>query len=77
MPARWVFSLQEEAACFAGGQGDSVVLYASEAEFMEWRYSVYNALCLFTTVGPPTRVFDAEDGLHVVFLVHVLPLTSG
>ncbi|CAL1170339.1 unnamed protein product [Cladocopium goreaui] len=61
---RWIFSLREEAACFAGARGDSVVLYASEAEFVEWRYSVYKALCLFTTVGPPTRVFDAEATIY-------------
>lgn len=44
---------------------------------MKWRYSVYNALCLFTTapwllggsrfrpqVGPPMRVYDAEATIY-------------
>ncbi|CAE7887407.1 unnamed protein product, partial [Symbiodinium sp. KB8] len=38
--------------------------YPKQAEFLQWQYSVYEALCMFTAVGPPMGVFDTKAREH-------------
>jgi hypothetical protein len=50
----WTFRLGNEASCFAGQEGDSVVVFVKPAEFSLWTHVVYSALCLFTVAESST-----------------------
>lgn len=61
---RWEVRIGEESICFAGEDGDNVVLYSKPAAFAQWAAYVYRTLCLFTVPGPPMRYLETDAYLY-------------